>query len=472
MTGTYDLIITGGGAAAFAASTKANDLGKTALMINAGLPLGGTCVNVGCVPSKHLLAVGAEHYYGSRSRFKALSNDPGSDPAFDFKTAIEEKRRVVSALRQKNYVNVQESQDGVDLIEGRARFVAPGEVEVNGQKHTARRILISTGASARPLDIEGLADAGYLTNETVMDIDTLPESMIVIGAGPQGLEIAQMFTHFGSRVTVVMSHDMILPREEPEIAGELMRVLSEEGIEFRIGVQAVSATITANRKTLTVRSSDGSEEVLSASEIFLAAGLRANTAGLGLEVAGVKVDERGFIVTDDRYETTTPGIYAAGDVIGRLALETTAAKEGSIAAENALTGGSRSINYNEVPRAVFTDPEVASVGITEEEEMAMFNTCSCRTIPIEMVPRAEATHETRGVFKMVIHPENSKILGVHIVAPHAAELIHEATLAVKFGLTIDDIIDTVHVFPTLSEGIKRVAQAFTRDISQMSCCVE
>ena len=470
MTEPYDLVIIGGGAAAFAASTKANDLGKTALMINAGLPLGGTCVNVGCVPSKHLIAVGAEHYYGSRSRFKALSN--GHSSTFDFKTAIEEKRRVVNTLRQKNYVNVQESQDGVDLIEGRANFASPGEVEVNGRKYKAERFLISTGASARSLDIDGLSDVGYLTNETVMDIESLPESMIVIGGGPQGLEIAQMFTHFGSRVTLVMSHDMILPREEPVIASELLRVLSEEGIEFRLGVRAMSATNADDRKTLTIRSSDGSDEVLSASEIFLAAGLRANTAGLGLGVAGVEVDDRGFIKTDKRYETSIPGIYAAGDVIGRLALETTAAKEGSIAADNALTGGSRSINYDEVPRAVFTDPEVASVGITEDEEMEIFNACSCRTIPIDMVPRAEATHETRGVFKMVIHPENSKILGVHIVAPHAAELIHEATLAVKFGLTIDDIIDTVHVFPTLSEGIKRVAQAFTRDISQMSCCVE
>ncbi len=465
-----DLIIVGGGAAAFAAATKAHDLGKTALMINAGLPIGGTCVNVGCVPSKHLLAVGAEHYYGSRPLFKALAN--GHEASFDFKTAIEEKRAIVAALRQKNYAIVQESQDGVDLIEGRSRFVSPTEVEVNGQAHSAERILISTGASARPLAIDGLAEVGYLTNETVMDLESLPASMIVIGAGPQGLEIAQMFAHFGSQITVVMSHDRILPREEPEIAAELWRVLSEEGIEFRLGVQATSAAIADGRKTLTIRSFEGGEEVLSATEILLAAGIRANTAGLGLEAAGVTVDGRGYIETDERYETSTPGIYAAGDCIGRMALETTAAKEGSLAAVNALLGESRSINYDHVPKAVFTDPEVASVGITEEEEMEIFNACSCRTIPIEMVPRAEATHETRGVFKMVIHPENSKILGVHIVAPHAAELIHEATLAVKFGLTIDDIIDTVHVFPTLSEGIKRVAQAFTRDISQMSCCVE
>ena len=470
MTESYDLVIVGGGAAAFAAATKANDLGKTALMINEGLPLGGTCVNVGCVPSKHLLAVGAEHYYGSRPRFEANSN--GHATTFDFKTAIEQKRDVVAALRHKNYANVQESQEYVDLIEGRAHFTATKEVEVNGQKIMADHIVISTGSSTRPLDVEGLSDVRYLTNETVMELESLPESMIVIGGGPQGLEVAQMFTHFGSRVTVVMSHNSILPKEELEISTELWRVLSEEGIEFQLGARAVSAAIADDQKSLTILTSDGDEEVLTATEIFLAAGIQANTADLRLDVAGVTVDERGFIKTDDRYETSTPGIFAAGDVIGRRALETTAAKEGSIAAENALTGSSRTINYDHVPRAVFTEPEVASVGITEDEEMEIYNACSCRTIPIDMVPRAEATFETRGVFKMVIHPENSTILGVHIVAPHAAELIHEATLAVKFGLTIDEIIDTVHVFPTLSEGIKRVAQAFTRDISQMSCCVE
>ena len=165
-------------------------------------------------------------------------------------------------------------------------------------------------------------------------------------------------------------------------------------------------------------------------------------------------------------------MYAAGDCTGIMLLETVAAKEGSLAAENALTVPVRTINYEHVPHAVFTNPQVASVGITEEEEMRRYNACSCRTIYMDAVPKAEAVKEDRGVFKMIIHPRSSKILGVHIISPNAAELIHEATLAVKFGLTIDDIIDTVHVFPTLSEGIKRVAQAFTRDVSQMSRCVE
>jgi mercuric reductase len=213
-------------------------------------------------------------------------------------------------------------------------------------------------------------------------------------------------------------------------------------------------------------------EELGASEILLAAGIQANTADLGLEEAGVAIGRNGFIQVNDHYQTDNPHIFAAGDCVGKMPLETVAAKEGSLAAENALTGSGRSLNYDHVTSAVFTNPQVASVGLTEAEEMRRFQACACRTIYMNSVPKADVLKETQGVFKMAIHPETSRVLGVHIVSPYAADLIHEATLVVKFGLSVDDIIDTLHVFPTMSEGIKRVAQAFARDISVMSCCVE
>ena len=216
----------------------------------------------------------------------------------------------------------------------------------------------------------------------------------------------------------------------------------------------------------------GEAEELAAAELLLATGVQANTADLDLDKAGVRTEANGFIQVNPYYQTDNPNVFGAGDCIGKMPLETVAAKEGAFAAENAFTVPVRTINYDHVPHAVFTNPQVASVGLTEDEEMRRFNVCSCRTIYMDVVPKAEAIKEDRGVFKMAIHPRSSKVLGVHIVAPNAADLIHEATLAVKFGLTIDDIIDTVHVFPTLSEGIKRVAQAFSRDVSQMSCCVE
>jgi mercuric reductase len=193
---------------------------------------------------------------------------------------------------------------------------------------------------------------------------------------------------------------------------------------------------------------------------------------MGLEAAGVEVDARGFVKVNEELRTSVSHIWAAGDVVGKTFLETVAAKEGNIAASNALEGTKRAIDYDSVPKAVFTDPQVASVGLTEEEYMRRYNVCSCRTVEIAQVPKARAIKETRGLVKMTIHPETQVIAGVHMVAPMAAELIHEAALAVKFKLSLDDIIDTVHVFPTMSEALKLVAQSFKRDISKMSCCVE
>ena len=475
----YDLIIIGGGAAAFAAAAKANDLGRTALMINSGLPIGGTCVNVGCMPSKTLLTMGDELYYGQHPVFNALGN--GHKPSFDFGVAIDEKDEIVASARQSNYINVVEALENATYLEGRARFVTERQVEVNGDTFEGEKFIVATGSSTKSLPIPGLDEVGWLNNVTAMQLRELPESMIVIGGGPLGLEFAQIFSHFGTKVTVLEAMGQILPRHEPEIAAELQRSLEQEGVEFRIGVTVEGVRQENGQKIVTVRSGKGARrkrsfntdtEDLLAAELLLAAGVQANTAGLGLEQAGVVVGANGFVQVNQHYQTDNPNIFGAGDVIGKMPLETVAAKEGARAAENALTVPFRTIEYDHVPSAVFTNPQVASVGLTEEEEMRRFNACACRTIYMDAVPKADVVKETRGVFKMVIHPSNSKILGVHIVSPYAADLIHEATLAVKFGLTVDDIIDTVHVFPTLSEGIKRVAQAFTRDVSVMSCCVE
>ena len=464
----YDLVIIGGGAAAFAAATKASGLGKTTLMINSGLPVGGTCVNVGCMPTKSLLAMGDELYYGQHSRFDALRN--GHMPSFDLAAAVAEKDEIVASARQSNYINVVDSLDGVTYVEGRATFISPNQVRVNGEVIGGGKFIIATGSTTRVLPVPGLSEAGFLTNVSALQLAEPPSSLIVIGGGPLGLEFAQMFSHFGTRVTVLEAMDQILPRHEPEIAAELQRSLEVEGIEFRTGASIESVTANGVRKVVTIGAGGGEE--LAAAEILLAAGIQANTSDMGLEQAGVDLSPTGFVRQNGLFQTSNPNIYAAGDCTGTMALETVAAKEGSLAAENALTGSERSIDYDHVPHAVFTNPQVASVGITEEEEMQRFNACACRTIYMESIPKADVIKETRGVFKMVIHPETSRILGVHIVSPDAADLVHEATLAVKFGLTIDDIIDTLHVFPTLSEGIKRVAQAFTRDISVMSCCVE
>ncbi len=466
---SFDLIIVGGGAGAFSAATRASELRASTVMINAGLPIGGTCVNVGCVPSKFLLTVGDEYYYPQFPRFEALAN--GHRSQVDFRTAIIEKDRLVAAHRQSNYVNVLDGLSGVRYVEGHARLRSDTEVEVNGEILRGNRIVLATGSRTKRLPIPGLDGVDWLDNETALTLQELPQSLIVIGAGPLGLEFAQLFAHFGTEVTVLELMPQVLPREEFEVAAELRRALEEEGVAIHTSVAIERVRQEADGTKIAEVKLERGRRTFRATHLLLAAGVAPNTDGLGLEAAGVESIRGGFIKVTDWLQTTAPTIYAAGDVMGKMQLETVAAKEGYLAAENALTGSQKSINYEHVPHAVFTNPQVASVGLTEEQEMERFNACACRTVRIDQVSKAKVIKETRGLIKMVIHPETAQILGVHIVAPMAADLIHEATLAVKFGLTIDDLIDTVHVFPTLSEGIKLAAQAFRRDISRMTCCV-
>ncbi len=467
----YDLIIVGGGAGGFSAATKSWELGAKTVIINSGLPLGGTCVNVGCVPTKVLLEIANEYYQPQHIRFKAaepvMCNHPGP---LDFQTAMSEKNGLVEALRESNYARIARELN-IPLIEGRAKFVSPRQVEVNGETLEADKFIIATGSRPKILPFKGIDGVGYITNREVLNLPRLPKSMIVIGAGPVGLEFAQIFSRFGTKVTMLEKESQVLPQAEREIADELQRSLAEEGIEFHTGANVDEVREEGGLKVVEARVGEARVTV-KGEELLLATGVAPNSDNLGLEAAGVKVDPRGFIEANEEMLSSASHIWVAGDVVGRTFLETVAAKEGYTAASNALEGTKKSIDYGSVPKAVFTDPQVASVGLTEEEYMRLYNTCSCRTVEIAVVPKARAIRETRGLVKMTVHPESQVIAGVHIVAPMAADLIHEATLAVKFKLTLDDLTDTVHVFPTLSEAIKLVAQSFKRDISKMSCCVE
>lgn len=468
-TDQHDFIIIGAGAAAFAAATKASELRIETAMVNDGLPVGGTCVNVGCVPSKHLLAVSDEYFYPQRPVFDALEN--GHRSSFDFKTAIKEKRHLVASLQESNYSDVLGSLPGVEYIAGRARFVSTTAVEVDGRTLTADKFLIATGSRPSVLPFPGIENVQFVTNREAMDLEKLPRSMIVIGAGPIGLELGQMFLHFGTKVTVLEKIPQILPRVEVEIANELQRCLEDEGMEIHCACKI--ERIWQDGETRCVEADVmGERRVFQCDQLLLATGVVPNSDSMGLDAAGVRTNERGFIEVNPLMETSAPGIYAAGDVVGRMFLETLAAKEGMIAAANAFESAGKTIEYDTIPAAVFTSPQVATVGLTEEEVMRRYQACACRTIEVSRIPKAKAIKETRGLIKMVVHPETSKILGVHMVMPDAADLIHEAVLAVKFGFTVDDIIDTTHVFPTMSEGLKLVAQAFVRDISVMSCCIE
>ncbi len=459
-----DLVILGGGAAGFAAATEADRRGVRTLLVNQGLPLGGTCVNVGCMPTKHLLAVAGALHAARHPRFGSLGT---SAPAFDFRRAMGDKDRLVAGARAANYRDVLQGFEHVTWQEGRGSFVSPNVVRVGHREVNAEHVLVATGSRTRVPAVPGLEEAGFLTNRDVLELERLPRTLAVLGGGALGLEFAQLFARFGSRVVLLEAAQRILPNAEPEVSTALRGFLEAEGVEIRTAARVARVERSPGGKRLVL---DGGEAV-SADEILVATGVTGNVEDLNPEAAGVET-RHGFVGVDGRLRTNVPGVWAAGDVVGPPCLETVAARQGKLAVENAFGDTEKTLDLQCVPFAVFTDPEAAGVGLTEAAYTARHGACTCRTVPLERVPRALATNDTRGLVKMVAHPRTGRVGGVHILGPHASEIVHEAVLAVRFGLTVDDLIDTVHVFPTYSEAIKLAAQAFRRDITRMSCCVE
>jgi len=466
----YDLIIMGGGAAAFAAANTANRLKKRTLMINDSkmLPLGGTCVNVGCIPSKIMLHQGAEYYYPIHSEFKGISVKGNAD----FVKALHETKEMIAGFRSSNYTKVIEKQKYVEFKEGRASFVDEHTVSVGNDTYRGDYILIATGASTFVPSIKGIENIDYLTNVSIFDLEEQPKSVIIFGAGPEGMEFSQIFHHFGTKVTVLQRSDRILTKHDSLIAEELRKHLEDEGITIYTGVTAKGIRKIKEGLELDVEIKGNELEKIVGERLFLGTGLSPHTKDIDADKAEVELNERGFITVDEHMQTSQKHIYAAGDVVGLIPLETTAAKEGSIAVSNMFENTNKTINYSEVPHAVFTSPEVASVGITEEEYIKKYKTCMCSTVRLDHVEKAAAIKDTRGLIRMVLDHKTKQVIGVHIVAPMAADIITTATYAIRNKMTIDDIRDTVHVFPTMSEMIKKVAQSFTQNLDDMACCVE
>ncbi|MBI2451736.1 mercury(II) reductase [Candidatus Pacearchaeota archaeon] len=469
MSKDYDLIIIGGGAGAFAAANTSNKLKKKTLLINYEkiLPLGGTCVNVGCVPSKIMLHQGEEYYSAVRSKFRAIKLEGKAD----FIEALKETHEMVKKFRSKNYEKVIEKQEYVDFKEGLASFVDSHTVKVGNETFKGKHFLIATGASTFVLPIRGIDKIDFITNVNIFNLRKTPKSVIIIGGGPLGMEFSQIFHHFGVKVTVLQRSERVIPKFDSMLGEELQKHLEGEGITIYTKVDSKEVKKTKNGIELTVEI-DGKRKVLTAEKLMLATGLQANTKLLETEKAGANLDEKGFVKVNEFMQTSQKHIYAAGDVTGLMPLETTAAKQGNFAVLNMFENANKKINYNEVPHAVFTSPEVAAVGITEEEYMKKYNICLCRTITLDHVEKALAIKDTRGLIRMVLDPKTKVVIGVHIIGPMAADIITTATYAIKNKMTIYDIRDTVHVFPTLSEMIKKVAQSFDQNLNEMACCVE
>ena len=352
MERTYDLVILGGGAAAFSAAIRADRNGAKALMIDGGT-IGGTCVNVGCVPSKRLLAVGDQFFRVANHPFGGLTVEDGWSA--DFPSIIRAKDRLVAELRKGKYEDVLASLQGVDYVSGMAAFVSPYEVKVGSDRYEGANLLIATGSSPMVPPIPGIRDVEYLTNVEALSREGRPDSMIVLGGRALGLEFAQMYQHLGTQVTVLQRSRRLVPDEEPEISEYLEQYLTEDGISIHTGVEVLSAEQKKDRKIVTARVADRRQS-FEADALLLATGRAPNTDGLNLSAVGVDVKEDKGVKVDAEMRSTVPHIFAAGDVVGKPMLETTAAKEGYIAAENALASRGLKMDYRAVPHAVFTNP--------------------------------------------------------------------------------------------------------------------
>lgn len=443
-----ELIIIGYGAAGFAALIRANQLGIKPTLIGYG-PLGGTCVNVGCVPSKKVLHEG-EIY--------KLSRKYCNDLFPDFFQVFKEEQELVSKLRKTKYEDLLSSYD-VELIEGKAYFISPNQVKVGDKVIEGKKFIIATGSSPKVPDIKGLKETGFWTNVEALNPNKKIESLVIIGGRAQALEFAQMYRRLGAEVAVLQRSKRLLPNWEPEISYEAKKVLEDEGVLVATNVKVKEVRKEGEGKKVIT---DAGEVV--ADEILLATGRKPNV-DLNLEAAGVKLNENGGILVDEELRTTNPNVFAAGDVIGGKMLEPLAARQGTIAVDNAILNAHKKIDTLSIPQVIFTEPNIASVGLKESE----VENPEVRIVYAEDIVKANIIRETRGLIKMVT--KDRRILGVHLVMKNGAEVINEAALAIKMRATIDDLIDTIHAFPTMGEALRIAALAFELDVKKMSCCV-
>lgn len=462
---SYDLMILGSGSAAFAAAIKAADLGAKVAMIEAAT-VGGTCVNVGCVPSKTLIKAAELCYRSAYPKFEGLTACP---PPSDWQRVVEQKDELVAALRQGKYVDVMKIYPSISLIKGQARLSGPQAVSVNGTTHRPGKVLIATGSRPWAPQIPGLAAAGFFDSTDALSLPSLPESLLVIGAGAIGLELGQLFSRFGVRVMILEAGPHVAGGEEPEIGQALTHYLSEERIRICTGVK-IERVERAGPDYAVHAVIDGRPEVCRAAQLVVATGRRPSTADLGLSEAGVEVGSRGEVKVDEHLQTTNPHVYAAGDCLGDPMYVYVAAYAGNLAAENALTGAGRVYDLTALPHVIFTDPQVASVGFSERAAKAAGRAVKTAVLSLKDVPRALAARDTRGLFKLVADAETGKLLGAHVLADAAGEVIQAATLAVKFGLRIQDLVETFHPYLTMVEGLKLAALTFDKDVSKLSCC--
>jgi len=457
--------ILGSGAAAFAAALQAARDGARVTMIERGIT-GGTCVNIGCVPSKILIrAAHVRHMRLGSSFDQAIA--PGEARVDRLALLSQLQGRVDKLLRVK-YEALLQATPGIELLRGSARFAGPSHLKValqaGGEREIAfDRALIATGASPAIPDLPGLRDTPYWTSTEALAAGETPEHLVVYGGSVVALELAQAFLRLGSRVTL-LARSSLMSREDPLIGETLHKILRQEGLEIRLHRTLEQVAFRDGRFSMRAGG-----EVLHADRLLIATGRSPNTRDLGLEAAGVKTDRSGAIMVDAALRTSAPHIYAAGDCTTQPEYVYVAAAGGTRAAIN-MTGGSATLDLSVVPAVTFTDPQIATVGLSEKQARDAGLAVETRILGLENVPRSLVNFDTRGFIKLVAEAESGRLLGVQAVAGEAGELIQSAALALRARMGVRELGEQLFPYLTMVEGLKLAAQTFTRDVTQLSCC--
>jgi len=453
--GQYDVIVVGAGPGGYVCAIRAAQLGLKTACVEKRATLGGTCLNVGCIPSKAMLT--SSHKFEEVSSHLSTHGVVVGNVKLDLKAMMAHKNKVVSDNTKG--IEFLFKKNKIDWLKGEGVVTAPGQITVAGKTYTAKHIVIATGSESMPLKGVEVDEKQICTSTGALELESVPKSMVVIGGGVIGLELGSVWARLGTKVTVVEFLDRILPGMDGEVAKNFQRILEKQGFTFKLGSKVTGAKKDASGVTLTVEPAKGGEaESLKADVVLLAIGRRAYTAGLGLDKVGVAMDERGRVVVDSHFQSNVPGIYAIGDVIAGPMLAHKAEDEGVAIAE-IIAGQHGHVNYDAIPGVVYTHPEVANVGQTEEQLKAAGIAYKVGKFPFSANGRARAMNETEGFVKILADATTDRVLGCHIIGPEAGTLIAEVVTTIEFGGSAEDIGRVCHAHPTLSETVKEAALA-------------
>ena len=463
--GRYDLAVVGAGSAGFSAAITAAGSGAKVALIGHGA-IGGTCVNVGCVPSKAMIrAAEAIHGAKSASRFPGIAGDA---QVKNWAQLVESKDQLVSGLQQKKYADLLPEYENVDYFdEGPARIVEGG-VQIGERLILAPKIIVATGGRPSLPPIKGIDEVSTLDSTELLDLKILPKRLIFIGGGYIGSELALMMARMGVAVTVIC-RSRLLPGAEPEISDALTESFRAEGITMYCGSTYDACRQNASGVTICIEH-EGERLELTTDALAVMTGRTPNTEELGLENVGVVLDKRGAIVVGDNMQTSNPDIYAAGDVTNRDQFVYMAAYGAKLAAINAVAMGSETYDNSAMPWVVFSDPQIAGVGLSEAEALEAGFDVKTSVVPLDQVPRALAARDTRGLIKLVADGKTDKLLGGQIMAPEGSDSIQTLVMALKFGMTAKALGETIFPYLTTVEGLKLAAQTFDKDVTKLSCC--